>query len=221
MDQHKLRSLVFEKTGVRVDIDDPIFALVALNEAVLAETVERHVALIESASRELASHARAAGGLAPMTAAAAGAAATSRLTGAGDETAAVFGEAPAAAAHAAAGAGAVASASPSGAAPVTPMTYSPTPAAPVRAIATQSPAITPRELRLLAAAAGISILSALLVLAGQALFFKPVAPPAPVVQARALTPEQTQAIATGEKLARAIQKLDPKTRSQLQAELQK
>jgi hypothetical protein len=223
MDQHKLRSLVFEKTGVRVDIDDPIFALVALNEAVLAETVERHVALIESASRELASHARAAGGLAPMTAAAVGAAAASRLTGAGDETAAVFGEAPAAAPHAAAGAGAgaAAPASPPGAAPVTPMTYSPTPAAPVRAIATQSPAITPRELRLLAAAAGISILSSLLVLAGQALFSKPVAPPAPIVQAKTLTPEQTQAIATGEKLARAIQKLDPKTRSQLQAELQK
>jgi hypothetical protein len=208
MDQHKLRSLVFEKTGVRVDIDDPIFALVALNEAVLAETVERHVALIENASRELASHARAAGGLAPMTAAAAGAAA-SRLTGAADETAAVFGEAAPAI-----------SAAPA-AAPVPPMAYSPTPAAPVRAIATQSPTITPRELRLLAAAAGVSILSALLVLAGQALFFKPAVPPAPIVQAKTLTPEQAEAIATGEKLAKAIQKLDPKIRSQLQAELQK
>ena len=215
MDQHKLRSLVFEKTGVRVDIDDPIFALVALNEAVLAETVERHVALIESASRELASHARAAGGLAPLmaTSAAAAGAMASRLSGAEDETAAVFGEAPGAAAHAATPAPA--------AIPATPAAYSPAPAAPVRAIATQSPAITPRELRLLAAAAGISVLSALLVLAGQALFFKPVAPPAPIVQAKTLTPEQAEAIATGEKLARAIQKLDPKTRSQLQAELQK
>jgi hypothetical protein len=211
MDQHKLRSLVFEKTGVRVDIDDPIFALVALNEAVLAETVERHVALIENASRELASHARAAGGLAPMTAAAAGVAA-SRLAGTEDETAAVFGEAaPAVSAAPAAAA----------TAPVAPMAYSPAPAAPVRAIATQSPTITPRELRLLAAAAGISILSALLVLAGQAIFFKPVAPPAPIVQAKTLTPEQAEAIATGEKLSKAIQKLDPKTRSQLQAELQK
>ena len=63
MDQHKLRSLVFEKTGVKVDVDDPIFALVALNEAVLAEAVERHVALIDAASQELASHARAASGL--------------------------------------------------------------------------------------------------------------------------------------------------------------
>ncbi len=101
------------------------------------------------------------------------------------------------------------------------MAYGATPAAPVRAIATPPPAITPRELRLLAAAAGIAILSALLVLAGQALFFKPVAPPAPILQAKTLTPEQAQAIVTGEKLAKAIQKLDPKTRSQLQAELQK
>lgn len=210
MDQHKLRSLVFEKTGVRVDIDDPIFALVALNEAVLAETVERHVALIENASRELASQARAAGGLAPLAAmapAGAGRAGGSRLSSSADETAAVFGEAPA----------------PSGVAhgPSTPSPYSPAPAAPVRAIATQSPAITPRELRLLAAAAGVSILSALLVLAGQALFFKPAPPPAPIVQAKTLTPEQAEAIATGEKLSKAIQKLDPKTRSQLQAELQK
>ncbi|OFA02481.1 hypothetical protein DUGA2_38250 [Duganella sp. HH101] len=93
---------------------------------------------------------------------------------------------------------------------------------PVRAIATQSPAITPRELRLLGAAAGISVLSALLVLGGQAAFFKPLPPPAPVIeQARALTPEQTAALASADKLNKAIQKLDPKLRAQLQAELQK
>ena len=54
MDQQKLRTLVFEKTGVRIDVDDPVFALVALNEAVLAEAVERHVALLDNATRELA-----------------------------------------------------------------------------------------------------------------------------------------------------------------------
>jgi hypothetical protein len=54
MDQQKLRSLVFEKTGVKIDVDDPIFALVALNEAVLAEAVERHVALLDAATEELA-----------------------------------------------------------------------------------------------------------------------------------------------------------------------
>ena len=59
MDQHKLRNLVFEKTGVKVDSDDPIFALVALNEVVLAEAVGRHVALIDAATQELALQARA------------------------------------------------------------------------------------------------------------------------------------------------------------------
>ena len=69
MDQQKLRTLVFEKTGVKIDVDDPVFALVALNEAVLEEAVERHVAAIEEAGRELVSHARAAGGIAPAVAA--------------------------------------------------------------------------------------------------------------------------------------------------------
>ncbi|MFD2366966.1 hypothetical protein [Pseudoduganella sp. GCM10020061] len=69
MDQQKLRTLVFEKTGVKIDVDDPVFALVALNEAVLEEAVERHVAAIELASRELVAHARAAGGIAAPAAA--------------------------------------------------------------------------------------------------------------------------------------------------------
>jgi len=173
MDQHKLRGLVFEKTGVKIDIDDPIFALVALNEAVLEEAVERHVALIDAASQELARQARLAGGL------------------------------PAAPTQ-----------------PSPPAGYVPAPATPVGAIATQSPAITPRELRLLGAAAGVAMLSALIVLGGQAAFSK--APPAPAVeQARALTPEQTLALQNADKLSKAIQKLDPKVRAQLQAELQK
>lgn len=194
MDQQKLRSLVFEKTGVRIDIDDPVFALVALNEAVLEEAVERHVALIEAASLELAQQARLAGGLAPLQA--------------GSHKAAVLDATnePAAAAEP----------------PATPSAYAPAPAAgAVRPIATQSPAITPRELRLLAAAAGVSVLSALLVLGGQAAFFKPAPPPAAVIQAQALTPEQTLALQNADKLNKAIQKLDPKVRTQLQAELQK
>ena len=59
MDQQKLRALVFEKTGVKIDIDDPIFALVALNEAVLAEAVDRHVALLDDATADLADQADA------------------------------------------------------------------------------------------------------------------------------------------------------------------
>jgi hypothetical protein len=172
MDQQKLRGLVFEKTGVKIDIDDPIFALVALNEAVLEEAVGRHVALIDAASLELARQARLAGGLAPA------------------------------------------------APPTQPAGHAPAPATPVGAIATQTPAFTPRELRLLGAAAGIAVLSALIVLGGQAAFSK--APPAPLIeQAKALTPEQSAALQNADKLSKAIQKLDPKARAQLQAELQK
>ena len=188
MDQQKLRTLVFEKTGVKIDIDDPIFALVALNEAVLEEAVERHVAAIDAASRELTQHARLTGGLPPV----ADAARKAVVLDATNE--------PVAAAPAAG--------------------YVPTPPGPVRPIATQSMAITPRESRLLAAAAGIAIVSALVVVGGQALLSKPA--PAPVIeQAKALTPEQTLALRNAEKLTRAIEKLDQKTRNQLQAELQK
>ena len=59
MDQLKLRSLVFEKTGIKIDVDDPVFALVALNEAVLAEAVERHVALLDEATANLVEQAGA------------------------------------------------------------------------------------------------------------------------------------------------------------------
>ena len=56
MDTAKLRTHVFEQTGIRIDTTDPVFALVALNDAVLAEGVERQRivvdALIESISRQ-------------------------------------------------------------------------------------------------------------------------------------------------------------------------
>jgi len=74
---------------------------------------------------------------------------------------------------------------------------------------------------LLGAAGGVSLLCALLVLAGQALFFTPKPASIVQVQAKTLTPEQSAAIANGEKLSRAVQKLDLKTRAQIQAELQK
>jgi hypothetical protein len=176
MDQHKLRALVFEKTGVRIDVDDPIFALVALNEAVLEEAVQRHIARIDAASQELTQQARLAGGL------------------------------PAAHDH-------HGSHTAHGATGDHPPGYTPTPpAGPVRPIATQHPLINPRELRLLAAAAGIAILSALVVLGGQAAFRKP---------APTLSAEQSAALQRAEQLEKAIQKLDPKTRAELQAELQK
>ena len=130
MDPHKLRTHVFDKTGIKVDVDDPIFALVALNEAVLAETVGRQLALLEGATQALAAQARAAGGLPPEPAAA---------------------------------------------------PPSPVPQTPVPAPAPAGPAgFTPREWRLLGAAAIVSLASALLVLGGAALLYKstPAAPPA-------------------------------------------
>jgi hypothetical protein len=169
MDQQKLRSLVFEKTGVKIDLDDPVFALVALNEAVLAEAVERHVALLDDATRELAEQAQALheGGFAGRSSA---------------------GERPAAAL-------------------LKPAAASTRPFSPSQA-----------EKRMMAIAGGAALLGALLVLFGQAIFFKP-APP--LVQARELSEEQASALRNGEKLAKIVQKLDAKTRDKIQAELQK
>ncbi len=163
MDQQKLRSLVFEKTGVKIDIDDPIFALVALNEAVLAEAVERHVALLDDATRELAVQASALQ---------AGSASTTRKRSS--------------------------------------KTVEPPP---------PPPALP--EKRLIAIAGGAAVLGALLVLVGQAIFFRPPAVPAPVVQAKELTAEQSAAIKNNDKLNKVIQKLDQKTRNTITAEMQK
>ena len=169
MDQQKLRTLVFEKTGVKIDIDDPIFALVALNEAVLAEAVDRHVALLDDATAALAEQAQALH--------------DSGRHGSGERPLAALVKPP----------GAVQAA----------------------------PGPSRQEQRIMAIAAGAAVLCALLVLLGQALFFK--APPAPAstVIAKELTPEQATAIRDGEKMAKIVQKLDQKTRNAIQAEMQK
>lgn len=207
MDQHKLRTLVFEKTGVKIDIDDPVFALVALNEAVLEDAVQRHVALMDSTSRELVRHARAAGGLAAESPTARRKGAVLDATNEALEHDAAAQAAPHSATQPASG---------------QPASHAPAPASPSNAVAPTSASFDGREKRLLLAAAGVATLSALLVLAGQALFFKPVAPPAPIVQqAKELTPAQLLALERADKLDKAILKLDPKTRAQLQAELPK
>ena len=69
MDRQQLRSHVFDQTGIKVDVNDPIFALVALNEAVLADTVERQLAVLDAAAQALAAQACIAGGLPPPAAA--------------------------------------------------------------------------------------------------------------------------------------------------------
>jgi hypothetical protein len=157
MDQQKLRTLVFEKTGVRIDVDDPVFAVVALNEAVLAESVERHVAMIDAASDALAARL----GVAPAPGTAAIKAAPPARPGA----------------------------------------------------RWRSDAVVP--------ALGAALLGAALVLLGQAIWFKPAAAPAPVLQAKELTAEQTASLQRADKLDKIVQKLDTKTRNAIRAEMQK
>jgi len=160
MDHHKLRTLVFEKTGIKVDSNDPIFALVALNETVLAESVGKHVALMDEASArfDLLARQLQAGGVLPT------------------------------------------------AAPVSPASH--------------------LDWRLLAGATAVALASALLVLAGQALFghgnstTAAAAVPAPAPMA-ALTPEQNALLQTGEKFNRALKRLDEPTRAKIQAEMRK
>ena len=53
MDQQKLRSLVFEKTGIKIDTSDPVFAIVAMNEALLEEAVQRHLVMLEQSSKAI------------------------------------------------------------------------------------------------------------------------------------------------------------------------
>lgn len=159
LDPHKLRLQVFEKTGIKVDVDDPIFALVALNDAVLEEAVERHLARLDAASADLAEQLRSAGGLAAAA-----------------DSARPYVPAPA----------------PGG----------------VRPIATSHAAFSPRELRLLGAAAVVAVLAALLVLAGQALFRGPSA-------------SEQAALERAARLDKALPRLDPQLRAALQAELDK
>ena len=160
MDQQKLRTLVFEKTGVRIDVDDPVFALVALNEAVLAEAVERHVALLDNATRELAARLHDGG----------------------------FG------AHA-------------GAAPSQPA----------------APASGRPEWRIMAIAGAAAVLAALLVLSGQAVFFKPVplSQTNQTNQTNRLSAAQSAALHNAGKLAKIVLQLDAKTRNAIEAEMQK
>lgn len=156
-----MRSLVFDKTGIRIDIDDPIFALVALNEAVLEEATARHVALLDTATERLALALATSG------------------TADGTEPA-------------------------------------PMPA--------PMPDLTPaflgqREARLIALGTSLAILAAMLVLAGQMLFFKP--QPESMIEVPRLTPGQAIALKNAEKLGLAVQRLDQKTRDLIQAELEK
>jgi hypothetical protein len=67
--------------------------------------------------------------------------------------------------------------------------------------------------------AGAAVLGAVLVLTGQALFFRQA--PAPVIVPAALTAAQTGALKDAEKLRAIVDKLDRKTRSTIAAEMEK
>lgn len=58
MDANKLRAEVFEKTGIKVDTADPVFALVALNEAVLADYARQQAAELQGATDQLKEQSR-------------------------------------------------------------------------------------------------------------------------------------------------------------------
>ena len=137
----------------------------ALNEAVLAEAVERHVALLDDATADLEEQAQLLrdGG------------SVCRFSGQSAER-------------------------------------------PLAALV-KAPAL--QEKRIAAIAGGAALLCAVLVISGQALFFKPPAAPAPVVVAKELTPEQSAALRDADKLNKIVQKLDAKTRNAILAEMQK
>ena len=53
MDIKKLQLAVFEKTGIRIDDADPVFAVVALNEALLSELIAAYQLAAEKNNVEL------------------------------------------------------------------------------------------------------------------------------------------------------------------------
>lgn len=207
MDQQKLRTLVFEKTGIRIDSTDPVFALVALNEALLEEAVQRHMGLLEQTSRNILQQLQHSANLPP----AAGSArvASGQTGGAGDiwengavpDSVDVPQDGQGAAPIAGDASATLHPNSPSTPAPGLNPGVSPNsaPAAPAT-----------RDYGLVAITAAAT---ALLVLLGQALFI----PRAPAV----LSAQQEAQILQAEKLQKALPRLDAKVRAQVEAEMQK
>lgn len=198
LDHKRLRLRVFEKTGIKIDNDDPIFALVALNEAVLEETYGRHAALIEEATRKLKAQAKKleqAGAL-YETAHFGQTAQTAQTEPEPETEPEMRGD----------------DAQQSGA-PQRPQTDKP---------ATGAASI---DWRWLAGVGASGVLSATLVLCGLWLF-APSRPPAQALQqvqqtAPSLSAEQQVLLRNAEKLNKIVQKLDGKTKSMIRAEMQK
>ena len=222
MDQQKLRTLVFEKTGIKIDATDPVFALVALNESVLEETLQRHLAMLrEHAPGQWHGTAGAntplQAGLRQPAFKAAGdnfeaddelpqpALANTEHGGASDPATMSPGtgsdfrsnEMPDAPANATAHAATARSAMENG-----------------NRLSASNALAVPWDARLLWLALAMSLATALVVLGGQ-VWLQPKAP------SPALSGEQKALLQRAEKLGKAVEKLDAKARAQLQAELDK
>ena len=211
MDQQKLRTLVFEKTGIKIDTTDPVFALVALNECILEETLQRHLALVRESAHGPASAVLHGAHLSERQPAFK----SSRDNWEAEEEQSPPAATPAGAAepattehgelsHQLDGAGKDGDTAASG-----DFRAQPTPA---RATHFAAPAAFDRRLLLLAAAMSVS--TAVMVLAGQAWL-------ATGKNAVAITAEQRAQLQQSEKLNKAIEKLDAKTKAQLQTEMNK
>jgi hypothetical protein len=213
MDYQKLRTLVFEKTGIKVDATDPVFALVALNESILEETLQRHLTLIQGSiaqgNRTLPPTAN------PQAGPAQPAFKASRENWEADEELATQARAE-----------------------------NPAPNDPQPGHANTAQNVAPDtnrshtqhqalpgpdrqfDQRLLLLAVAVSVCTALLVLAGQALLWPGTgsansAANTPANSAAGITQEQRAQLKQAEKLSKAIEKLDPKAKAQLQNELNK
>jgi hypothetical protein len=198
MDQQKLRSLVFDRTGIKIDVTDPVFALVALNEAVLEDAVGRHLALMHDATKQLGLQTR-------------------NLQNAADQYQRLLGQTTPQQRSASGGDDweSDSAAHPQG--PAQTDLAHPTdpdqPATEAHAYRPASATAAPgQHWRTLASTACVALLSASAALFGQWLLTAPAKAP-PTIPAPATI--------SAEKLNRALQKLDAKTKIQLQAELDK
>lgn len=215
MDQQKLRSLVFEKTGIKIDTSDPVFAVVAMNEALLEEAVQRHLLVLEQSSQAIlqqlhalrATHGQAGGGSVPASVghddiwetSIAHTTANVSQTGHAQERS-VAENAPASE---------VANASATS-------TSHAAAASPVNNQPPAGPSVLQGQLRL---AAMTALMTVALMLPTMSMFgSRQNNPPVP---ASGLTPQQQNQVRQAEKLQKLLPNLDAKTRALIEAELQK
>jgi hypothetical protein len=202
MDQQKLRGIVFEKTGIKIDTTDPVFALVALNDAVLEEATLHHLAMMHDATKQLSQQIRNLQQTASQYQLGKGSN-NANTASADDWESDQPADQPADGDDHGDGDD---SNNGNNAAPMHPT--------PRTAMA---PGHTDR--RALATNAATALACAILVLLGQWLFSGPAKTPS--AASATLNPEQNTLLKNAEKLNKVVQRLDSKTRNQIQAEMDK